>query len=126
MITNRYVVEVLVALAVGLSLLSLSLIVLPHVRRAWNVAELLKAEDPGKRYVISAHAIPALLDECLGTKVSKMRWRSKDEALKLAECIRKEGGEAFFADNKHAGMIKRGYVDPYFPQEDSGSIWRLE
>ena len=49
-----------------------------------------------------------------------------EEALKKAECIRKEDGEAFFADDGHAGMIKRGYVDQYFPQKSKGRIWRIK
>lgn len=49
-----------------------------------------------------------------------------DEARKMAKCIKEENGEAFFADDGHAGMIKKDYDDPYFPLRSSGTFWRVE
>ncbi len=87
----------------------------------------LKAESNGKRYVISAHAIGSLLDECLtDPTVKKLKWRSEEEAKKLRACIEKEDGEAFFAANGHAGMIKKGYTDTNFPYKPTGRIWRIK
>jgi RHS repeat-associated protein len=87
----------------------------------------LKAESNGKRYVISAHAIGSLLDECLtDPTVKKLKWRSEEEAKKLRACIEKEDGEAFFAANGHAGMIKKGYTDSNFPYKPTGRIWRIK
>ena len=49
-----------------------------------------------------------------------------DEARKMPKCIKEENGEAFFADDGHAGMIKKDYDDPYFPLRSSGTFWRVE
>lgn len=38
----------------------------------------------------------------------------------------KEDGEAFFAANGHAGMIKKGYTDTNFPYKPTGRIWRIK
>ena len=46
--------------------------------------------------------------------------------LKRNSATRLKDDEAFFADNGHAGMIKKGYVDPYFPQKAKGRIWRIK
>ena len=87
----------------------------------------LKAENNGERYVISAHAIGALLDECLtDPTVKKLSWKSEEEANRLRACIEKEDGEAFFAANGHAGMIKKGYTDINFPYKSTGRIWRIK
>ena len=89
--------------------------------------EMLKAESPNARFVINARNVGALLDELLtDPSIKKDSWSTVEEALKKAECIRKEDGEAFFADDGHAGMIKRGYVDHYFPQKAKGRIWRIK
>lgn len=100
------------------------------VQRAGKSADkgtMLKAESPNARYVIAARNIGDLLDEVLtDSTIRKDSWNSVEEALRKAECIRQEDGEAFFADNGHAGMIKKGYVDPYFPQKSKGRIWRIK
>ena len=89
--------------------------------------QLLKAESPNARYVINARNVGVLLDELLtDPTIKKDSWSTVDEALKKAECIRNENGEAFFADDGHAGMIKKGYVDKYFPQKSKGRIWRIK
>ena len=89
--------------------------------------QLIKAESPNARFVINARNVGTLLDELLtDPTVKKDSWSTVDEALRKAECIRKEDGEAFFADEGHAGMIKRGYVDKYFPQKSKGRIWRIK
>ena len=88
---------------------------------------MLKAESNGKRYVISAHAIGKLLDECLtAPNVKKLNWKSAEEANRIRDCIEEEDGEAFFAANGHAGMIKKGYRDANFPYRSTGRIWRLK
>ena len=87
----------------------------------------LKAESNGERYVISAHAIGSLLDECLtDPTITKLKWRSEEEANKFRACIENEDGEAFFATNGHAGMIKKGYTDNDFPYRSTGRIWRIK
>ena len=89
--------------------------------------QLIKAESPNARFVINARNVGTLLDELLtDPTVKKDSWSTVDEALRKAECIRKEDGEAFFADEGHAGMIKKGYVDKYFPQKSKGRIWRIK
>ena len=86
-----------------------------------------KAESNGERYVISAHAIPALLDECLtDPTIKKLNWKSEEEAERLRDCIEKEDGEAFFAANGHVGMIKKEYKDGNFPFKPTGRIWRIK
>ena len=87
----------------------------------------LKAESNGERYVISAHVIGALLDECLtDPTIKRLSWKSEDEANRLRACIEKENGEAFFAANGHTGMIKKGYKDDNFPYRPTGRIWRIK
>ena len=89
--------------------------------------QLIKAESPNARFVINARNVGTLLDELLtDPTIRHDSWSTVDEALRKAECIRKEDGEAFFADEGHAGMIKRGYVDKYFPQKSKGRIWRIK
>ena len=88
---------------------------------------VLKAESYGERYVISAHAVAALLDECLtASSIKKLNWKTEEEANRLRACIEKENGEAFFATDGHAGMIKKGYKDNNFPYKSTGRIWRIE
>jgi hypothetical protein len=88
---------------------------------------LIKAESPNARFVIKARNVAVALDEVLtDANIKKDSWNTVDEALKKAECIRKEDGEAFFADDAHVGMIKKGYVDRYFPQKSKGRIWRIK
>lgn len=55
-----------------------------------------------------------------------MDWKSDEEARRLRDCIEEEDGEAFFAANGHAGMIKKGYRDDNFPFRSTGRIWRVK
>ena len=88
---------------------------------------LIKAESPNARFVIKARNVAAALDEILtDASIKKDSWNTVEEALRKAECIRREDGEAFFADDGHVGMIKKGYVDRYFPQKSTGRIWRIK
>ena len=85
---------------------------------------LFEAEKPGSRYVISASHVSALLTQVLGKK--PIKWSSMAEAEGLRDCIVKENREAFFVAVGHAGMIKKDYLDPYFPYTATGEIWLTE
>ena len=58
---------------------------------------------------------------------SKQSFRSSVRRM-ISFTQRRRGGkdESLMTDDGHAGMIKRGYVDQYFPQKSKGRIWRIE
>ena len=95
--------------------------------KQFKKGDVIKAETPKKRYVISAALIPALLDECLKDDLKeKKTWKNLEDAEKQRNCIEAAGQEAYFAAQGHVGMIKKGYKDPYYPYSMRGTIWILK
>ena len=80
---------------------------------------LLKGD--GKYYIISASKMMAFLGKTFGPPT--YTWKTVEKAREYRKCIENRNQTAFFADSGHAGMIRKGYQDPYFPQESSGKIW---
>jgi RHS repeat-associated protein len=88
--------------------------------------QLLKAHpDENQRYFIRASQVPVFFDKSF-PNVEKLTWKNQEEAQKHKNCIEKNDAEAYFfakGSINHAGMIKKGYKDPYYQNYTTGQIW---
>ena len=85
--------------------------------------QILKAlPDENQRYYTQAGQLPAFLDKTF-PDVEKLSWKNKEEAQKHKKCIEDNDAEAYFVVSGHAGMIRKGYTDPYYKDYGTGNIW---
>lgn len=93
---------------------------------------VLKAENAGGRYVLSARKVPALLDEIFsGDKLKKkVNWKTSEERKSIERKIKNCDEEAYFVGTSpywHAGMIKKGYNDDTsFHSLAKGKVWIIK
>jgi hypothetical protein len=59
-------------------------------------------------------------------KYGLSKWKSSDQAKRLASHFKKKKKTLIFATTGHVGMIKDGYTDPHFPYKETGDFWRVD